>query len=338
MKQSAPKIGVVLAQVGTPAAPTREALKPYLKNFLSDERIIDSPRWYWLPILHGIVLQRRPAKIAHHYKDIWTEKGSPLLVHSKKQVAGVQKRLGNNYKVVLGFAYAEPSMNSAMQQLHDEGITRIVVLPLFPQYSTTTTASIYDEIMFHALGRQKRKGKPVKKHSPALRFVAPYYDDPEYIKVLTANLKKQMARLKKQPDKIMVSYHGIPKSYVDEGDPYPEHCEETTRLLAKALGWKKKDYIMTYQSRFGRAEWLQPYTQIELPAFAAKGIERPYIISPGFTTDCLETIHELGIEAEELFEEAGGDPKKLGRAHCLNDDPAWLDYMAKLIKTNAYGW
>lgn len=338
VKQSREKIGVILAQVGTPEAPTKEALKPYLRKFLSDERIIDMPRWYWLPILHGIILNRRPAKIAHHYKDIWTKNGSPLLVYSHAQVEGVQKRLGSRYRVVLGLAYAEPSMTNAMRTLHDEGITRIIVLPLFPQYSTTTTASIYDEIMFHALGREKRKGKPVKKYSPALRFAAPYYEDPDYIKVLAGNIKQQMAKLKKRPDKIMVSYHGIPKSYVDEGDPYPEHCEKTTKLLAKSLGWKKDDYMMTYQSRFGRAEWLQPYTQIELPAFPKKGIKRPYIISPGFVTDCLETIHELGIEAKELFEEGGGNPKYLGRANCLNDDPKWLDYMAKLIKANAHGW
>lgn len=337
MRQSN-KIGVVLAQVGTPIEPTKHALKPYLKNFLSDERIIDSPRWLWLPILHGIVLRRRPQRIAKHYADIWTKNGSPLLVYSKAQAKGVQKRLGNKYKVMLGFAYAEPSMGSAMKELENAGITKIVVLPLFPQFSTTTTASIYDEISFHALGRENRKGKPKKKYSPALCFIPPYFDDPEYIKVLAGNVKKQIAKLKHKPSKIMISFHGIPKSYVDEGDPYPEHCKETTKLLARAMGWQKKDYLQTFQSRFGRAEWLQPYTQIELPKWASQGVERPYIISPGFTTDCLETIHELGIEAEELVEEAGGDPKKVGRASCLNDDPKWLDYMTKLIRKNSSGW
>lgn len=337
MKQSS-QIGVILAQVGTPEAPTKEALYPYLRNFLSDERIIDSPRWWWLPLLHGVILRSRPAKMAKHYQDIWTKKGSPLLTLSQAQVAGVQKRLGKNYKVVLGFAYVEPSMNSAMKQLEDEGISRIVVLPMFPQYSTTTTASVYDEIMFYALGRQKRRGKPVKKYSPALRFIPPFYDDPEYMKVLAGNLKSQIKKLKHEPSKIMISYHGIPKSYVDEGDPYPEQCNETTRLLAKAMGWKPDDYMQTYQSRFGRAEWLQPYTQVELPHWIEAGEERPYIISPGFTADCLETIHELGIEAEELIEEAGGDPKRLARADCLNTDPAWLDYLARLIRRNASGW
>ncbi|MGB4762270.1 MAG: ferrochelatase [Candidatus Saccharimonas sp.] len=332
------KIGVILAQVGTPEAPTKEALYPYLRNFLSDERIIDAPRWWWLPLLHGVILRSRPKKIAKHYADIWTKKGSPLLDLSRAQVRGVQKRLGSRYKVVLGFAYVEPSMNSAMKELEEAGISRIVILPLFPQYSTTTTASVYDEIMFHALGRQKRKGKPVKKYSPALRFTPPFYDDPEYMKVLATNLKKQISKLKQKPTRIMISYHGIPKSYVDEGDPYPVQCEETTRLLASAMKWKTDYYMQTYQSRFGRAEWLQPYTQVELPRWVAEGVERPYIISPGFTTDCLETIHELGIEAEELIEEAGGDPSVLGRANCLNDDPAWLDYMAELIRRNANGW
>ncbi len=338
MMKKTEKIGVVLAQVGTPEAPTKEALHPYLKNFLSDERIIDASRWWWLPLLHGVILRTRPAKMAHHYADIWTKKGSPLLDLSQRQVAGVQKRLGKKYKVVLGFAYVEPSMNSAMKQLEDEGITRIVVLPMFPQFSTTTTASVYDEIMFHALGRQKRRGKPIKKYSPALRFIPPFYDDPAYMKVLAENLKKQMRKLKHRPTKIMISYHGIPKSYVDEGDPYPEQCNETTQLLVKAMGWKDDYYMQTYQSRFGRAEWLQPYTQVELPKWIEEGVKRPYIVSPGFTTDCLETIHELGIEAEELIEEAGGDPKRLARANCLNDDPAWLDYIAELVEKNASGW
>jgi len=333
-----PRIGVVLAQIGTPEAPTEEALRSYLGKFLSDERIIDSPRWWWLPVLHGAVLRKRPAAMARHYEDIWTRHGSPLLDFSRAQVAGVQERLGPRYEVVLGFAYAEPSMRSAMQQLEAAGITRIVILPLFPQYSTTTTAAIYDEIMFCALGRHKRRGKPVKKYSPALRFIPPFYDDPDYIAVLAGNIRQQMERLEHKPTRIMLSYHGIPKSYVDEGDPYPGHCTETTRLLASAMGWEEGYYRQTYQSRFGRAEWLQPYTQAELPNWAREGVERPYIISPGFTTDCLETIHELGIEAEELVQEAGGDPSQLGRAQCLNDHPAWLDYMSTLIEKNAAGW
>lgn len=332
------KIGVILAQVGTPEQPTKESLRPYLKKFLSDERIIDSPRWYWLPILHGIILNVRPKKIAHHFEEIWTKKGSPLLVHSEAQVKGVQKRLGQRFVVKLGLAYAEPSMNTAMQELHNEGITRIIVLPLFPQFSTTTTASVYDEIMHFALGRQKRRGKPIKKYSPALRFIDPFYNDPAYIDVLAKDMRRQIKQLPHKPDKIIISYHGIPKSYVDEGDPYPEHCEETTELLAKKMRWKEPDYMMTYQSRFGRAEWLQPYTQIELTKIFEKGIKRPAIVAPGFTTDCLETIHELGIEGAELYAEGGGDESALMRIKCLNDSPEWLDYLSNKIKDHAHGW
>ncbi|MCA9338003.1 ferrochelatase [Candidatus Saccharibacteria bacterium] len=332
---SSQKIGVIVAQVGTPEAPTKKALYPYLKKFLSDDRMIDAPRWVWLPILHGIILRTRPAKIAKHYADIWTRRGSPLLDMSQKQVAGIQKRLGKNFDVVLGFAYVEPSMESAMEHFEKQGISRIIVLPMFPQYSTTTTASIYDEIMLHALGRKKRGGKPVKKYSPALSFIPPFYDDKEYIKILATNLKKQIAKLKHKPSRIMISYHGIPKRYAEEGDPYPQQCDETTKQLVKAMGWKDGYYMQTYQSRFGRAEWLQPYTQVELPEWVKAGEEYPYIVSPGFTTDCLETIHELGMEAEELIEGAGGNPASLQRAHCLNDDPVWLDYLAQKIKNIA---
>lgn len=337
MKQSN-KIGVILAQVGTPEAPTKEFLHPYLKKFLSDERIIDSPRWWWLPLLHSIILRTRPKKVAHHFEEIWTKKGSPLLIHSNAQVRGVQKRLGSKFVVKLGLAYAEPSMSTAMQEFHDAGITRIITVPLFPQFSTTTTASVYDEISFFALGREKRRGKPIKKYSPALRFVDPFYSDPDYIKVLASNIKKQMKKLPHKPDKVLVSFHGIPKSYVDEGDPYQEHCEETMNLLSKALKWRKNDALMTYQSRFGRAEWLQPYTQVELPRLYEQGVKNPLIIAPGFTTDCLETIHELGIEGAELYAEGGGEEKHLMRIECLNDDPAWLDYLAKKVKSHAGGW
>lgn len=254
-----------------------------------------------------------------------------------KQVRGVQKRLGPRFVVKLGFAYAEPSMGHAMEELHKAGITRIITLPMFPQFSTTTTASVYDEIMFHALGRHKRRGKPVKKYSPALRFVEPFYDDPDFIEVLAGSIKRQMKSLPHQPDKILLSYRGIPLSYVDEGDPYPKHCEETTRLIVKKLGWKKRQYKQTYQSRFGRAEWLRPHTQVELPDLHRQGVERPLIIAPGFTTDCLETIHELGIEGAELFAEAGGTEQNLMTLTCLNDDPKFLDYLAQKVKAHAGG-
>ncbi len=332
------KVGVIVAQVGTPEDTSIPGLRRYLKAFLSDERIMDLPRWYWLPILHGLVLPHRPRQIAHHYKDIWTKKGSPLLVHSLAQVKGLQEKLGCDFQVELGLAYSKPSMKQAMQKLEAAGITRIVVLPMFPQFSTTTTASIYDEVMFYALGRERRTGKPIKKYVPSLRFIAPYFDDPDYISMLGRDVAGKLKALPHKPDTILISFHGIPKRYVDEGDPYPEHCRTTADLLAHELGWGDSDYQMTYQSRFGREEWLQPYTQTVLPALAEKGVKRVAIVSPGFTTDCLETIHELGIEGAELFAEGGGRADQVYHISCLNSSPAWVEYMNRLVRNNAQGW
>ncbi|MBX3094522.1 MAG: ferrochelatase [Cryobacterium sp.] len=331
------EIGVILGQVGTPANLERPEVRRYLKEFLSDDRVIDLPGWRWKPILHGAVLPTRPKAVSHHFGEIWTEKGSPLLVLSEAQRAGIQERLGDRYQVELGMAYSAPTMSGAVTRLEDAGIRKIVVLPLFPQYSNSTTAAVYDEVMFTALGRHRRRGLPKKKFSPTLRFIHPFYDDPDYIAVLAASVKRQLAE-GERPDRIILSYHGLPQRFEDEGDPYVEQCRETTRLLAEALGWPA-DYVeMAYQSRFGRTEWIKPYLQPRLGELHRDGIERPAIISPGFTTDCLETLHELRIEGRELFEAGGGDPSGYRTVACLNDEPAWLDYAATLIERNAGGW
>ncbi|OJX68403.1 MAG: ferrochelatase [Micrococcales bacterium 73-13] len=331
------RIGVILGQVGTPRSLDRAEVRRYLKEFLSDDRIIDLPRWRWMPVLHGAVLPTRPKMVGHHFAEIWTEQGSPLLVLSEAQRAGIQQRLGERYRVELGMAYSEPSMARAVARLEEAGIRRIVVLPLFPQYSNSTTASVYDEVMFHALGRSRRKGLPVKKYSPTLRFIHPFHDDPAYIAVLAASVRRQL-EAGPEPDRIILSYHGLPRRFDDEGDPYRSQCEETTRLLAEALGWTEGSYEMAYQSRFGRTEWIKPYLQPRLGELHAEGVERPAIISPGFTTDCLETLHELGVEGRELFADGGGDPAGYRAVACLNDEPAWLDYAAGLIARNADGW
>ena len=331
------EVGVILAQVGTPMNLGESEVRRYLREFLSDQRVIDLPKWRWQPILRSAVLPSRPRQVIEHFKEIWTDEGSPLLVFSQAQRDGVQERLGDRFQVELGFAYSEPSLGGAVTKLEQAGIRKIVVLPLFPQFSNSTTAAVYDEVIFHALGRGKRRGLPKKKFVPTLRFVHPYFDDPSYISVLAGSVDRQLSQ-GPQPDRIVVSYHGLPQRFPDEGDPYVTHCEATTRLLAAELGWPEDYYEMAYQSRFGRAEWIKPYLQPRLTELHGAGFEQPAILSPGFTTDCLETLHELGIEGRELFEDGGGDPSRYRTLSCLNAEPEWLDYAANLVEQNAGGW
>lgn len=334
-----PAIGVVLAQIGTPEEATPEAFEPYLEQFLADDRVIDSPRWWWLPLLKHVIAPRRAREMAEQYEGIWAHVGAPLLTISRQQADGLQERLGAGYKVALGMTYAGPSIAHAVRDIEAAGIRRIVILPMFPQYSTTTTAAIYDEVMLHALGRTRTNDAPEKKFVPALRCIPPFYEDPRYIDVLARNIEQQYARLDSEPDRIIVSFHGIPVSYVEEGDPYQAQVERTFVLLKDALGWTDDDrVVLRYQSRFGKAEWLQPYTADELKTLHENGYRRPVIIAPGFTTDNMETLYELDIEARELITESGGDPSGLSLFECLNADSAWLDYLAELIRGNAQGW
>lgn len=341
------RIGVVLGQVGTPLSLDIREIRRYLGEFLADPRMIDLPRWVWWPVLHGVILRRRPQAVAQHYREIWTSDGSPLMVTSLAQQRGLAERLGPDYQVELGLAYSSPSLSTAMSQLAAGHLTNLVVLPLFPQFSTTTTASIYDAVLLDALGRTRgawrsrrltvSRSAPEKKYSPAIHCIPPYYDDPRYIALLADSITRQLADAP-EPDHILVSYHGLPQRYVDEGDPYVEQCHETTRLLAESLGWPQGNFETAFQSRFGRAEWIKPYLQPRLGELHAQGITRPAIVAPGFTTDCLETLHELAIEGRELFVEGGGDPDKYRFISCLNDDPAWLDYLADLVRTAGGGF
>lgn len=329
------KIGVILAQVGTPEAPTKSALRTYLKKFLSDKRVVDYPRWWWLPLLHGVILNTRPAKSAEAYREIWTDNGSPLLIHSQGQVAGVQERLGVQYRVALGLAYSTPSIADAVAKLESEGIEKIVVLPLFPQFSTATTASLYDEVARAALGESDMLKK---KYIPALRFVEPYFNHTDYIKSLARLIKQKIDVEQLQPDKFIISFHGLPKRFIDAGDPYEQQCKVTAELLAQAMGWQEQEWMLCFQSRFGREEWLQPYLHEVLTKLSAQGVKRPIVITPGFASDCLETLHELGIEGRELYAHGGGDAKSYALVPCLNTESDWLDFLAKMIKTNAQGW
>ena len=335
MSRASPPIGVLVAQLGTPAAPSAASLRPYLKQFLSDPRVIDLPRWKWLPVLYLFVLRRRPARSAALYRNVWTDQGSPLLLHSRAQETGLQQRLGDRYRVVLGMRYGEPGIESAMRRMEAEKIDRIVVLPMFPQFSASTTGSVYDAVTKAALGRSGTFLFDRRRSLPALRFVPPYFDDCDYIDSLRSVVEDSLAPMRDPPDRFLITFHGIPRRYVDEGDPYRLQCETTAALLAGALGLKRERWHLGFQSRFGREEWLQPYTEDVLEKLG-RGGGGLGVVAPGFTADCLETLDELGREGEETFLSAGG-----GRLHlvpCLNSHPRWLDAMASLVRRESSGW
>ncbi|MGN7762638.1 ferrochelatase [Paenibacillus sp. 22594] len=335
---SPPPIGVILAQIGTPEAPNAKAVRPYLLRFLSDRRIVDYPPLFWQPLLRGIILRVRPRRSALLYSQIWHQDGSPLLIHSLAQCAALQRILGRCYQVELGLAYSTPSMEQAIAKLEAAGVTRMIIIPLFPQYSSTTTASVYDAASFAALGRRSASGPVTKRFVPALRFVEAYYNEPGYISAMKMHLQQHITRLSSVPDYFVLTFHGIPRRYADTGDPYPLQCLETARLLAEAMDWKPGCWQATFQSRFGREEWIGPSTSDVLKELASRGVCRPLIFSPGLVTDCLETLHELAIEGRELFEEGGGQADNLIAVPCLNENEAWIKFLAQLVERHGQGW
>lgn len=331
-------IGVLLAQLGTPDAPTAKALRPYLRQFLSDRRVIDYHPLLWRLLLHGIILRSRPRRSAKMYRRIWSAEGSPLLIHSRKQVSALQSSLGDDFRVILGMTYGNPSVASAVAALEGEGIERIVVLPMFPQFSSTTTSCIYDAVYRAAAGNHGVFAHDHKRFTPALRFVAPYFDHPAYIEAMRAHILAELNCLTTAPDQFVISFHGIPERYVRTGDPYRAQCERTADLLAAAMGWRDNEWFLSFQSRFGPEEWLQPYTEDVLAELPARGVKRPFVFSPGFTTDCLETLDELGNEGGEQFEEGGGDLDNYYLAPCLNANPEFIAALAQIVRANAGGW
>ena len=335
MSSASPPIGVLVAQLGTPAAPSTASLRPYLRQFLSDPRVIDLPRWKWLPVLYLLVLPRRPARSAALYRNVWTDQGSPLLFHSRAQETGLQQRLGDRYRVVLGMRYGEPSIESALRRMEAEKIDRIVVLPMFPQFSASTTGSVYDAVTRAALGRSGTFLFDRRRSMPALRFVPPYFDDSDYIDSLRSVVEDSIASMQDPPDRFLITFHGIPERYVTEGDPYRLQCETTADLLAEALGLGREQWHLGFQSRFGREEWLQPYTEDVLEQLGSGGGPLG-IVAPGFTADCLETLDELGREGDGIFLAAGGGLLHL--VPCLNSHPRWLDAMASLVRRESSGW
>jgi ferrochelatase len=332
----ATRLGVLLLNLGTPDAPTAAAVRRYLAEFLADPRVVEIPRVLWLPLLHGVILRVRPARSAARYAAIWTKDGSPLLVHSQRQKTLLLGYLGQRLKtlglpsdyarVELGMRYGTPSIAQAIDALHDDGCDRILVLPAYPQYAASTTASALDAV-FAATGRLRRV--------PALRTVDAYHDDPGYIEALGRSINDYWVK-NGRPDKLVLSFHGVPRRSLDLGDPYHCHCQKTARLLATEMGLKPEQYLVTFQSRFGRGEWLQPYTQPTLVALAKEGTRRVDVACPGFVSDCLETLEEIGLEARAAFLKAGG-----GEFHvvpCLNEHPAWMAALADLAVRNLGGW
>lgn len=342
MKKSSP-IGVLLAQIGTPSAPEAAAVRPYLRRFLSDRRVIDYSPLLWQPLLHGIILTVRPRKSARLYRQIWAEQGSPLLINSLCQQEGLQQRLGDGYKVELGFAYSKPDIREAMRRLEAAGAERILVLPLFPQYSSTTTAAVYDEACFAALGKGRRRGSSAKRFVPALRLAEAFFDHPGYIRAMQEHLAEQASALAEPPKRFVLSFHGIPQRYADTGDPYPRQCEETARRLAEAMGWAPEQWAIAYQSRFGPEPWLGPTTEEVLRSFTARDAARTMVFAPGFAADCLETIYELGLEARHNLMSGAATSLNASAAEfqlapCMNDHPAWLGFLADFAREGTASW
>lgn len=319
-----PSYGVILANLGTPQAPTAKAVKRFLGEFLHDKRVIDLNRWLWCPLLHGIILPTRSPKVAKLYQSIWMDGGSPLMVYSKRQQQALTEALG--VPVAIGMTYDEPSMKNALDELQAQGCQKIVVLPLYPQYSATTTAAVFDQISKACQGRS---------YVPEIRMVHDYYQAPDFIEALALSVKEHWAK-HGEPDYLLCSYHGIPQRYANNGDPYPEQCHRTTELLAEALNMPREKMSMSFQSVFGKEEWVKPYTDQTIEALAKKGMKRVDVICPAFSADCLETLEEIAVQGKETFVEAGGE--SLNLIPCLNDRQDHIEMMIRLIKQQAHDW
>lgn len=321
--------GILLTNLGTPDAPTAKAVKPYLLEFLSDTRVIEIPKILWQIILRGIILQIRPSRSAKIYKSVWTKEGSPLLKISKKQIYLVKEQLKEAYPNTvfsLAMRYGNPSIESALMELKKNNVRRLLVLPLYPQYCAATTASTFDSVT-----KVLQKWRWI----PELRFINQYFEEENYIKALADSIQQFWSK-KGQPQKIIFSYHGIPKKYHIKGDPYHCFCLKTTRLVKEYMKLDDDKVFTTFQSRFGRQEWLQPYTSQTLQELPGKGIKKIHIISPGFSADCLETLEELEVENREYFMKAGGE--EYDYIPCLNDNPLHIEMIAHLLHKHTQGW
>ena len=324
------KVGVLVCNLGTPAEPTAGAVRRYLAEFLADPRVVEIPRLLWWPILHGVILRVRPAKSAAKYATIWTPEGSPLAVWTVNQARRLQGSLGERgaSAVVVREAmrYGEPSIAAGLDALKAAGCRRVLVLPMYPQYSGTTTGSVIDAVA--AWARTVR-------HVPELRIVNRYHDEPGYIEALARRVLEHWQR-DGRAEHLVMSFHGVPQRTLDLGDPYHCECHKTARLLAQRLGLDKAHYSVTFQSRFGRAKWVEPATDASLRALAQRGVKHVQVLCPGFTADCLETLEEIALENREVFLHAGGTAYDY--IPCLNDHPAWIQALVGIATTHMQGW
>ena len=320
----APRVGVLLINLGTPDAPDAPAVRRYLAEFLSDPRVVEIPRLLWQPILRGAVLTTRPKKSAHAYAQVWREDGSPLAAITKAQASALTGAFGPGVTVDFAMRYGQPAIGDRVQALKDAGCERILLAPLYPQYSAATTATANDRA-FARLATMRWQ--------PAIRTLPPYYDDPAYIGALKQSIEQGLATLDFVPDALLASFHGMPERTLALGDPYHCHCQKTARLLGDALDRK---VTITFQSRFGRAKWLEPATDTVLAALPAQGVRKVAIVAPGFSADCLETLEELAIRGRETFIDAGGT--HFAYLPCLNDSPPGIDLLRTIVARELEGW
>ena len=325
----ATRTGVLLCNLGTPDAATPAATRTYLAEFLSDPRVVEIPAIVWKPILHGVILRTRPRQSAHKYQSVWLPEGSPLMVYSRKQATLLRGYLGERGHAVtvrLAMRYGNPSIASQLDDLRARGCTRVLVVPMYPQYSGTTTASVVDAVA---------KWSGTARHVPEFRFINRYYDDPGYIRALTRSVHQHW-QAHGRPDKLLISFHGVPERTRQQGDPYYDECQATARLLAERLALKDAEWVITFQSRFGKAKWVEPATATTLEKLGRSGVGRVDVICPGFPADCLETLEEITMEGQASFKAAGG--KEFHYIPALNDSPAWMAALAELVQEHLQGW
>ncbi|MFA6121648.1 MAG: ferrochelatase [Sideroxydans sp.] len=324
------KTGILLVNLGTPDAPTAQAVRPYLKEFLSDPRVVEIPKHIWWLILNGIILNVRPKKSAAKYASVWMPEGSPLRVYTEKQATLLEGYLSERTKapfvVDYAMSYGNPSIASVMQKLKAQNCTRILVVPLYPQYAASSTATVFDRV-FAAV--------QTMRNTPAIRTIKHFHDDAGYIKALAANVNEYWIK-NGRPEKLVMSFHGVPQYTLEKGDPYHCECLKTGRLLAQELGLSKEQYVVSFQSRFGKAEWVKPYTTATLLELGKQKTKRVDVVCPGFVADCLETLEEIAMEGKEDFQHAGGG--EYNYIPCLNDRNDWMHALTDLVMNDLQGW